>query len=221
MSHDNANLMLLQVIAIDLDGDITFINDATVHMLQFRPEALLGSSIGTIVASESVEEVWKLISIVGGVKRLRPSDNKTVKGDEVEMKEASTEGGTCESSESDPNLVSLRSSERDEPPLKKQAVEMKGKSCADDEDSLPPEEQIELDGKVEYKQSLQPSSDSKQSSVSGALSLLDFSSSKKRKSPDSSDSGYRESNDSLQDNEKSSSVAISNEDSSANKKRSE
>ena len=209
----------MQVIALDHEGDITFINDATLEMLQYESEALLGSSIDTIIAPESIEEVWKMISMVSGVKR--PSDDETGKEgeeSEAEMKEASTEGGTFQSNESDPNLVSLRSSERDESPVKEQAVkELHSDKKADKEDSLPPEEQMKHDEKIRHQQ-LQAPSDSKQTSVSGALSLLDFSSGKKRKSPDSSVFGYMESNDSSQDNEKPSSAAVSVEDSHKNKK---
>lgn len=208
---------MLQVVAIDPDGDITFINEQVKRMLMQEPEDLLGSNIDKFVALDSKDDLWKMVHKVLGEQTpvVAQERGSVVKED---MKRASSGA----SSGSDPNVVSLKSLERGEMPYKKRTFDTKQKSSIDtsaDESIAPPAKQAKLSVSEEFKSpqetlhQVQPSLRSKHVSTSGASSSLDSSLGKvKRKSPTSSDSGYREGNDSPEESNERSSSAMSNED---------
>lgn len=206
-----------QVIAIDPDGEITFINEQVQRMLMCEAEDLLGSNIDTITAIESREDLWKMIRKVLGEQSPAVARKRGQIGKE-DKKRASSGA----SSGSDPNVVSLRSSERGKPPYKKRASETKYKSSigASVDESIAPlatqtrsSECTELKSPPEGFVKIQPSLRSEHVSTAGSLPSLDSSLGKlKRKSPTSSDSGYRESNYSPEESNERSSSTMSNED---------
>lgn len=196
-------------------------------MLTCDAENLVGSSIDELVAMDCRDSFWRMVHKVLGQQTQVATNERGSNAAKEGVEKASS--GTV--SGSDPNVVSVRSTEHGDLAYKKRAFEAKEKSSNEagesvDDDAPPAAKQAKLDEDAELKsppellQQIQPAFRSKYVSTSGASSSLDSSMGKvKRKSPTSSESGYRESNDSPEDSNGRSSSVMSNEGMLGQKKR--
>ncbi|KAL7503185.1 hypothetical protein ACHAXN_001971 [Cyclotella atomus] len=236
MAQDNVKLkresLILKslpdpVVAINPDGEITFINEQVKRMLVYDTEDLIGSRFDNFVAMDCRDDFWKMVNKVHGSQTVLAKESGRSAEKEVAKQESSRA-----SSGSDPNVMSLRSTEPGGMAHKKRGFEAEPKSSTGvsesvDESDVPPaakqaklEEDVELKSPPELLQQIRPALRPKYVSTSGASSSLDSSLGKvTRKSPTSSESGYRESNDSPEESNERSSSVMSNEDMNETQKK--
>jgi hypothetical protein len=220
--------LYLKVVAINPDGEITFINEQVKRMLVYDTEDLIGSRFDNFVAMDCRDDFWKMVNKVHGSQTVLAKESGRSAEKEVAKQESSRA-----SSGSDPNVMSLRSTEPGGMAHKKRGFEAEPKSSTGvsesvDESDVPPaakqaklEEDVELKSPPELLQQIRPALRPKYVSTSGASSSLDSSLGKvTRKSPTSSESGYRESNDSPEESNERSSSVMSNEDMNETQKKS-
>lgn len=215
------------VVAIGIDGEITFANARTRRMLQLNHNEIVGANIGTFVAPDSKEELKRMISdVVDAENRMAiqdsPEDSQgdidsgtdgegvnNAKGSEqqssVDMDEDNTDSDQSNKKQSyvEKHVSSLtESSKSEEPPVKR----VKTDSTSADEDAKLLLHYHKNEVKEQDEED-KDSSNEKQAQPSSAGSSL---SETKEESPSSSDSGYADSNASRQDSNSSASSLSNN-----------